>query len=92
MRAVIEGGDIIEPLAERILGRTTAAEIINSKDNSIILDKGVIISEDDIEKIEKAGIDQVKVRSALVNSTRNMRSMLKRSLRYTCKYWRSCRR
>ena len=62
MRAVIEGGDIIEPLAERILGRTTASEIINTKDNSVILDKGIIISEDDIEKIEKAGIDQVKVR------------------------------
>ena len=69
MRAVIEGGDIIEPLAERILGRTTATEIINSKDNSIIIDKGIIISEDDIEKIEKAGIDQVKVRSALTCDT-----------------------
>ncbi len=69
MRAVIEGGDIIEPLAERILGRTTASEIINTKDNSVILDKGVIISEDDIDKIEKAGIDQVKVRSALTCET-----------------------
>ena len=69
MRAVIEGGDIIEPLAERILGRTTASEIINTKDNSIILDKGIIISEDDIERIEKAGIDQVKVRSALTCET-----------------------
>ena len=69
MRAVIEGGDIIEPLAERILGRTTASEIINTKDNSITLDKGIIISEDDIERIEKAGIDQVKVRSALTCET-----------------------
>ena len=69
MRAVIEGGDIIEPLAERILGRTTASEIINTKDNSVILDKGMIISEDDIEKIEKAGIDQVKVKSALTCDT-----------------------
>ncbi len=69
MRAVIEGGDIIEPLAERILGRTTASQIINTKDNSVILDKGFIISEDDIEKIEKAGIDQVKVRSALTCDT-----------------------
>ena len=69
MRAVIEGGDIIEPLAERILGRTTATEIINIKDNSIILGKGEIIAEDDIEKIEKAGIDQVKVRSALTCDT-----------------------
>ncbi len=69
MRAVIEGGDIIEPLAERILGRTTASEIINNKDNSVILDAGVIISEDDLDKIEKAGIDQVKVRSALTCET-----------------------
>ena len=69
MRSVIEGGDIIEPLAERILGRTTASEIINTKDNSVILDKGIIISEDDIDKIEKAGVDQVKVRSALTCET-----------------------
>ena len=69
MRAVIEGGDIIEPLAERILGRTAASDIIDSKDNTIILHKGIIITEDDIEKIEKAGIDQVKVRSALTCET-----------------------
>ncbi len=69
MRAVIEGGDIIEPLAERILGRTAASDIIDSKDNTTILHKGIIITEDDIEKIEKAGIDQVKVRSALTCET-----------------------
>ena len=69
MRAVIEGGDIIEPLAERILGRTAASDIIDSKDNSIILHRGIIITEEDIEKIEKAGIDQVKVRSALTCET-----------------------
>ncbi|MFL2829990.1 MAG: DNA-directed RNA polymerase subunit beta' [Candidatus Puniceispirillales bacterium] len=69
MRAVIEGGDIIEPLAERILGRTTASDILDARDNSVILNKGVIITEDDIEKIEQAGIDQVKVRSALTCET-----------------------
>ena len=68
MRAVIEGGDIIEPLSERILGRTTADQILNVS-NEVILDKGVIISEDDIEKIEMAGIDNVKVRSALTCET-----------------------
>ena len=69
MRAVIEGGDIIEPLAERILGRTTASDILDARDNSVILNKGFIITEDDIEKIEQAGIDQVKVRSALTCET-----------------------
>ena len=68
MRAVIEGGDIIEPLSERILGRTTADQILNVS-NEVILEKGVIISEDDIEKIEMAGVDNVKVRSALTCET-----------------------
>ncbi len=69
MRAVIEGGDIIEPLTERILGRTTASDILDSKNNSVILNKGMIITEEDIEKIESAGVDQVKVRSALTCET-----------------------
>ena len=68
MRAVIEGGDIIEPLSERILGRTTAEQIINIS-NEVILEKGIIISEDDVEKIEASGIDNVKVRSALTCET-----------------------
>ena len=68
MRAVIEGGDIIEPLSERILGRTTADQIVNTS-GEVIMEKGVIISEDDIEKIETAGIDNVKVRSALTCET-----------------------
>ena len=68
MRAVIEGGDIIEPLSERILGRTTSDQIINTS-GEVIMEKGVIISEDDIEKIEASGIDNVKVRSALTCET-----------------------
>ncbi|MDC0531204.1 DNA-directed RNA polymerase subunit beta' [Alphaproteobacteria bacterium] len=69
MRAVIEGGDIIEPLTERILGRTLTDDVINVKDNKVIVKKGVILNEDDVDKIEKAGIDQVKVRSALTCDT-----------------------
>ena len=57
MRAVIEGGDIIEPLAERILGRTAASDIVDSKDNNPILYKGMIITEDDIEKKSVSEID-----------------------------------
>ncbi|MDC6451689.1 DNA-directed RNA polymerase subunit beta' [Alphaproteobacteria bacterium] len=69
MRAVIEGGDIIEPLTERILGRTLTDDIVSGKDNNVIVKKGVILNEDDVDKIEKAGIDQVKVRSALTCDT-----------------------
>ena len=69
MRAVIEGGDIIEPLTERILGRTLTDDVVSGKDNKVIVKKGVILNEDDVDKIEKAGIDQVKVRSALTCDT-----------------------
>ena len=69
IRAVIEGGDIIEPLTERILGRTLTEDVVSGKDKDIIVKKGVILDEDDVDKIEKAGIDQVKVRSALTCDT-----------------------
>ncbi|MDC1356648.1 DNA-directed RNA polymerase subunit beta' [Pseudomonadota bacterium] len=69
MRAVIEGGDIIEPLTERILGRTLTDDVVSGKDSKVIIKKGVILNEDDVDKIEKAGIDQIKVRSALTCDT-----------------------
>ena len=68
-RAVIEGGDIIEPLTERILGRTLTNDVLSNKGKDIIVKKGTILDEDDVDKIEKAGIDQVKVRSALTCDT-----------------------
>ena len=69
IRAVIEGGDVIELLSERILGRTAATDIISTLDKSIIIKKGTILDEDDVDKIEKAGIDQVKIKSALTCDT-----------------------
>ena len=69
MRAVIEGGDIIEPLTERILGRTLAEDVVSGKDNVLIVKKGIILDEDDVDRIEKSGVDQVKVRSALTCDT-----------------------
>ena len=69
MRAVIEGGDIIEPLTERILGRTLTNDVLSNKGKDIIVKKGTILDEDDVDKIEKAGIDQIKVRSALTCDT-----------------------
>ena len=69
MRAVIEGGDIIEPLTERILGRTLAEDVVSGTDNVLIVKKGIILDEDDVDRIEKSGVDQVKVRSALTCDT-----------------------
>ena len=69
IRAVIDGGDVIEALADRILGRTAATNILNLNDKSVIIKAGTILDEDDVDRIEKAGIDQVKIRSALTCDT-----------------------
>jgi len=65
-RAVIEGGDVIEPLFERILGRSAAIDIVDPLDEKRVLVKAAeLINEEDAERIETAGIDAVKIRSVL---------------------------
>ncbi|MGE0252298.1 MAG: DNA-directed RNA polymerase subunit beta' [Dongiaceae bacterium] len=65
LRAVVEGGDVIETLAERILGRSAAADIINPKTKELIIKAGQMIQEPEVEAIEKAAIDSIKIRSVL---------------------------
>ena len=66
-----KSGAIIEPLAERILGRFTSKKIINPETKEVIVDKGVMITENDIPKIERAGIKSVEIRSILTCKTEN---------------------
>jgi DNA-directed RNA polymerase subunit beta' len=58
-------GSVIEPLSERILGRFSAQKIINPETKELILDKGEMITENIVAKIEKAGIKKVEIRSIL---------------------------
>ena len=66
-----KSGVVIEPLAERILGRFTAKKIINPETKEVIVDKDVMITENDIPKIQKAGITTVEIRSILTCKTEN---------------------
>jgi DNA-directed RNA polymerase subunit beta' len=61
---VVEGGQIIASLGERVLGRT-AAEDIQDTDGNIIVPNGKMIEERDVEMLEEAGIEQVRIRSVL---------------------------
>ena len=70
MRAIVEGGDVIEPLADRILGRTLAADAVGA-DGTVLAPAGTLIDEDLSERIELAGIDMVKVRSVLTCETKS---------------------
>ncbi len=70
MKALIEGGEVIEALRERILGRVTAQDVVSPENQETIYPAGVLLDEDAVEKIESCGIDEVKVRTPLTCATR----------------------
>ncbi len=65
MRPVIDGGDLIEGLAERILGRSAAKDIVDPLSGEVIVAAGNLIDEATADAIETAGIDTVVIRSVL---------------------------
>ena len=70
MRAIVEGGEVIESLRDRILGRTAADDVIHPENRSVLAKAGDLLDEDLIEELEAAGVDEVKVRTALTCETR----------------------
>ena len=70
MRAIVKGGEVIESLRDRILGRTAADDILHPENRSVLVLAGTMLDEDLIEEMELAGVDEVKVRTALNCETR----------------------
>jgi DNA-directed RNA polymerase subunit beta' len=66
MKAIIQGGSTIASLGERVLGRTTAEDIVDSKDGSIIIPEGELLDEAMVARIEAIGIQAIKIRSPLI--------------------------
>jgi DNA-directed RNA polymerase subunit beta' len=69
-KALVKGGEIVEPLSDRILGRVSALDILNPETNEVLYNSGILLGEDEVEKIESLGIDEVTVRTALTCKTR----------------------
>ena len=69
-KALIKGGEVVEPLHDRILGRTAALDVIHPETQEVIYSAGTLLGEDEVEKIDALGIDEVKVRTALTCDTR----------------------
>ncbi|MCW9033550.1 MAG: DNA-directed RNA polymerase subunit beta' [Rhodospirillales bacterium] len=63
--AVVEGGDVIVDLSERILGRTAAVDILHPSSEEVLVAAGGMIEEDEAELIEEAGVESVLIRSVL---------------------------
>jgi DNA-directed RNA polymerase subunit beta' len=70
MRAIVEGGEVIESLRDRILGRTAAEDVLHPEDRSVLASAGAMMDEDMLDILETAGVDEVKVRTALTCATR----------------------
>jgi DNA-directed RNA polymerase subunit beta' len=70
MRAIVEGGEVIESLRDRVLGRTVAEDVLHPENRSVVAAAGAMLDEDIIEELETFGVDEVKVRTALTCETR----------------------
>src|SRR5690625_886690 len=71
MSPVIEGGDVIETLGDRILGRVVARDVVRPESDEILVPAGTMIDEAWVERIEAMGIDEVCARSPVTCSSRN---------------------
>ncbi|NNC73100.1 MAG: DNA-directed RNA polymerase subunit beta', partial [Sphingomonadaceae bacterium] len=66
MKAIVQGGSTIATLAERILGRTAAEDIVAGKDDEVIVKAGTLIDEPTSIEIEESGVQSIQIRSPLV--------------------------
>jgi DNA-directed RNA polymerase subunit beta' len=66
MRAILQGGSTIASLGERILGRTTAEDVVDAKTGEVVIPSGTLLDEAAVARIEATGIQGMKIRSPLV--------------------------
>ena len=70
-RALIEAGEVTVSLGARVLGRTAAENVKNPATGKVIVKAGELIEEEEVEAIEAARVQEIRIRSALTCETRN---------------------
>ena len=70
MTPIIEGGDIIAPLGDRVLGRVLATDVLDEGSSEVIVHAGTMINERVVDSLEICGVDEVYVRSPITCETR----------------------
>ena len=70
MSPLIEGGDVVEPLAERVLGRVVAEDVLTPANQELILPAGTMLDEAAVALLEEHSVDNVRVRSVITCKTR----------------------
>jgi DNA-directed RNA polymerase subunit beta' len=71
VQAVIEAGDVIVSLGTRVLGRTTAEDVMNPATGTVLLPKNHLIDEADVDLIEEVNVQTIKIRSVLTCEAQN---------------------
>jgi DNA-directed RNA polymerase subunit beta' len=71
MQPIVEGGDVVEPLSERVLGRMVADDVMKPGSDDVIATRNTLLDEQMVEELEKSGVDRVKVRSTITCETRH---------------------
>jgi DNA-directed RNA polymerase subunit beta' len=67
---IVEGGDVVEGLGERVLGRVVSEDVVVASSGEVLVKAGVLIDEKLVKLLEKMGVDQVMVRSPITCETR----------------------
>ena len=71
MQPIVEGGDVVEPLSERVLGRMVSTDVLKPGSNDVICERNTLLDEQLVEQLEKNGVDRVNVRSTITCETRH---------------------
>jgi DNA-directed RNA polymerase subunit beta' len=65
VKAVMDGGEVVSSLSERVLGRTTAEDVLDPSGGAILVPANTLIEEIEADQIETAGVESIKIRSVL---------------------------
>ena len=68
--AIIEGGDVVEPLGDRVLGRIVAQPVYEADEKTILIEEGTMLDEYWVDQLDSLGVDEIVVRSAITCETK----------------------
>jgi DNA-directed RNA polymerase subunit beta' len=71
MQPIVEGGDVVEPLRERVLGRLVSEDVLKPGTDDVLIERNTMLDEQLVEDLEENGVDRINVRSTITCETRH---------------------
>jgi len=71
MQPIVEGGDVVEPLRERVLGRMVSEDVLKPGSDEVLIERNTLLDEQLVELLEANGVDRINVRSTITCETRH---------------------